>query len=94
MPEGIAKPALAEVCRLYGVPYLPLSFNRELEIERVKTEVATFAALLHARIAHLAAGGREGFRRAKAREAARRRAIGAAVKALHRHVRRRRFAVA
>ena len=94
MPEGIAKPALAEVCRLYGVPYLPLSFNRELEIERIKTEVATFAALLHARIAHLAAGGREGFRRAKAREAARRRAIGAAVKALHRHVRRHRFAVA
>ncbi|MDR7427440.1 MAG: acyl-CoA dehydratase activase-related protein [Armatimonadota bacterium] len=94
MPEGIARLALAEVCRLYGVPYLPLSFNRELEIERVKTEVATFAVLLHARIAELAAGGQEGFRRARAREVARRRAIGAAVNALHRGVRRRRFAVA
>lgn len=92
MPEGIARLALAEVCRLYGVPYLPLSFNRELEIERVKTEVATFAALLHARISELVAGGREGFRRARAREAARRRAIGAAVNALHRGLRRRRFA--
>ncbi len=94
MPEGIARLALAEVCRLYGVPYIPLSFNRELEIERVKTEVATFAALLHARIAELVAGGKEGFRRAKAREVARRRAIGAAVNALHRGVRRHRFAVA
>ncbi len=94
MPEGIARLALAELCRLYGVPYLPLSFDRELEIERVKTEVATFAALLHARIGELVAGGREGFRRARALEVARRRAIGAAVNALHRGVRRRHFAVA
>ena len=35
MPEGIAKAAMAELCRLFSVPYLPLSFNRELEIERL-----------------------------------------------------------
>lgn len=93
MPEGIAKAPMAEMCRLYGVPYLPLSFNRELEIERVKTEMATFAALLHGRISRLAADGRSAFERARAREIARRKGLGRAVNHLHRRCRRGRFAV-
>ncbi len=48
MPEGIAKDAHKELSDLYGVRYLGLSFDKELDIERVKTEVGTFAALLRA----------------------------------------------
>jgi len=94
MPEGMAKAPLAEICRLYGVPYLPLSFNRELEIERAKTEIATFAALVHARTGRLAAEGREAHERARGHEIARRRAISQAVNGLYRAYRRGRFAVA
>jgi len=94
MPEGIAKAALAELCRLFGVPYLPLSFNRELEIERLRTEIATFAALLHARVGQLAAGGDDAYLRARAREIARRRELSRALNALHHRVRRHRYAVA
>ena len=93
MPEAIAKPAMAEMCRLYGVPYLPLSFNRELEIERVKTEIATFAALLHARVGQAAAAGGGAHRGAKAHEVARRRAVGRAITDLHRAFKGGRFAV-
>jgi predicted nucleotide-binding protein (sugar kinase/HSP70/actin superfamily) len=93
MPESIAKAPMAEMCRLYGVPYLPLSFNRELEIERVKTEIATFAALLHGRTGRLAADGPRAYARARGREIARRRVLGRAVNQLHRRTRRRRFAV-
>ncbi len=94
MPEGIAKAPMAELCRLFNVPYLPMSFNRELEIERVKTEIATFAALLHARVGQLAAAGREAYHRARAQEIARRRALSRAVNRLHHRYRRHRFAVA
>jgi hypothetical protein len=94
MPEGIAKAAMAEMCRLYGVPYLPLSFNRELEIERIKTEIATFAALLHARVGQQASDGPRAYARARAREIARRIALGRAVNVLHRRFRRHRYAVA
>jgi len=87
MPEGIAKGAMAELCRTYGVPYLPLSFNRELEIERVKTEIATFASLLRARVGQMAAGGREAVARARAAELARRRALSRAIDRLDRSFR-------
>lgn len=48
MPEGIARDAYKELSDLYGVRYLGLSFDKELEMERARTEVSTFAALLHA----------------------------------------------
>lgn len=47
MPEGIAKDALIEMSQLYGVKSLHLSFSKETEIERLKTELGTFATLLH-----------------------------------------------
>lgn len=50
MPEGIAKDAYKELSDLYQVRYLCLTFDKETEIERVKTEVSTFAALLHAQL--------------------------------------------
>ncbi len=49
MPEGIAKDAVAEIADLYGLNYLTLDFDREADIERLKTEVETFASLLHQR---------------------------------------------
>lgn len=94
MPEGIAKAPLAEICRLYDVPYLPLSFNREIEIERAKTEIATFAALVHARTGRLAAQGQKAYVQARANEVARRRTISRVVNNLYGAYRRRRFAVA
>jgi predicted nucleotide-binding protein (sugar kinase/HSP70/actin superfamily) len=48
MPEGIAKDAVKEIASLYGARYLALSFDRETDIERLRTEVCTYAALLHA----------------------------------------------
>ena len=50
MPEGIAKDAYKELGDLYGVRYLGLSFDKELEMERARTEVSTFAALLRAQM--------------------------------------------
>ncbi|HYF92026.1 MAG TPA: acyl-CoA dehydratase activase-related protein [Symbiobacteriaceae bacterium] len=50
MPEGVAKDAYKELSDLYQVRYLSLTFDKETEIERVKTEVATFAALLRAQL--------------------------------------------
>jgi predicted nucleotide-binding protein (sugar kinase/HSP70/actin superfamily) len=46
MPETMAKTALAEIAQLYGVKYLPLDFDKELDIQRLRTEVSTFAAML------------------------------------------------
>ena len=46
MPEGIAKDALIEMSQLYNIKSLHLSFDKETEIERLKTELGTFAALL------------------------------------------------
>lgn len=51
MPEGIAKDAYKELSDLYGVRYLGLSFDKEQDIERVKTEIATFTVLLRAQAA-------------------------------------------
>jgi len=50
MPEGIAKDALKELSNYYGVHYLPLSFDKETEIERLKTEIATFAHILKEKV--------------------------------------------
>lgn len=47
MPEGIAKDALIEMSLLYGIKSLHLSFSKETDIERLKTELGTFATLLH-----------------------------------------------
>lgn len=94
MPEGIAKAPLAEICRLYNVPYLPLSFNREIEIERAKTEIATFAALVHARTGRLAAAGPRAYEQARAGEIARRRVISRTINGLYGAYRRGRYAVA
>jgi hypothetical protein len=50
MPEMMAKTALAEMARFYGVLYLPLDFDKETDIQRLRTEVATFAAMLRMRL--------------------------------------------
>ncbi len=47
MPEGIARDALKELSQIYSVRYLSLSFDKETDIERLKTEIKTFATLLH-----------------------------------------------
>ncbi len=46
MPEGMAKDALDEMSQIYGVKSLHLSFDKEIEIERLRTEIGTFATLL------------------------------------------------
>jgi hypothetical protein len=51
MPEGLAKDALIELSQLYGVRYLSSSFDRETDIQRLKTELATFASLLKSDLA-------------------------------------------
>jgi predicted nucleotide-binding protein (sugar kinase/HSP70/actin superfamily) len=48
MPEAIGKDALKEMAEVYGVRYLALTFDRETEIERLLTEIGTFAAVLAA----------------------------------------------
>lgn len=47
MPEGMAKDALIEMSQIYGIKSLHLSFDKEIEIERLKTEINTFSTLLH-----------------------------------------------
>ncbi len=75
MPEGIAKDALRELCGVYGVRYLPLSFHRETELERLRTEISTFAALLHTELDTRGPVG--------GRELGRRRQLGQALVAAH-----------
>lgn len=74
MPEAISKDALKELAELYGVRYLALSFDKEIEIERLRTEVATYAAVLKSAVA--ARGTNAG---SVDREIARRRRIGRAL---------------
>lgn len=76
MPEGVARGAVKEVADLYGVRYLALSFDKETEIERLRTEVSTFAALLHAQVARETADDPFRQRRRRKQEIRRRRAIG------------------
>ncbi len=90
MPEGMAKDAVKEVADLYGVRYLSLSFDRETETERLRTEVGTFASLLYAQLARTGAGGPSLYRRYRRNEVRRRRAIGRLLAAMHAAARRRR----
>ncbi|NLN18182.1 MAG: hypothetical protein GX162_02740 [Firmicutes bacterium] len=76
MPEGIAKDAVKEIASLYGVRYLALSFNRETDIERLRTEVSTYAALLKAEMSSHSPA-------ARAREIARRIRIGRLLDQVH-----------
>ncbi|MBI3945068.1 MAG: hypothetical protein HY321_04055 [Armatimonadetes bacterium] len=76
MPEMIAKTAIAEVARAYGVRYLPLSFDKEIEIERLRTEIATFAALLRLQQEKRRTGDDSTFAASRARENARRQELG------------------
>ncbi len=92
MPEGIAKDAVKELADLYGVRYLPLSFDKETEIERLKTEVSTFAALLHAQVAQMGGDDPAVYWENKRREIARRQAIGRAVNQLYHAYRGKRHA--
>lgn len=52
MPEAMAKDALKEMAKLYGVKSLHISYDKEIEIERLKTEVSTFSALLIKELEH------------------------------------------
>ena len=79
MPEGVVKDALAELAAFYGVHYLPLTFDKEHDIQRLKTEVDTFAALLHGRA------------RAARDEIRRRQAMGRALTRLYDRYRRHRL---
>ncbi|MFA5786381.1 MAG: acyl-CoA dehydratase activase-related protein [Actinomycetota bacterium] len=80
MPEGIAKDALAEMCRTYGVRYLPMSFGKETDIERIKTEIGTFAELLRVEMTvRWQASDPALHARLRARETRRRRALGRAL---------------
>lgn len=83
MPEGIAKDAVKEIASLYGARYLALSFNRETDIERLRTEVSTYAALLKAELTSQSPA-------ARARELDRRRCIGRLLDQAHESYRRRR----
>lgn len=91
MPEGVVKDAIAEVCDFYGVRYLPLSFGRETEIERLKTELTTFGSLLSAQAERLGASDPDRYRRAKCAENGRRREMGALLTGIYDQQRTRRF---
>jgi len=52
MPEGMAKDALDEMSQIYGVKSIHLSFDKEIEIERLRTEIGTFATLLEQDLEH------------------------------------------
>jgi len=83
MPEGLVRDALKELSRLYGARYLGISFNRETDIERLKTELQTFAALLKSDL--VAAGVQQARDRQRfVRELARRRrALSRLLERLH-----------
>lgn len=75
MPEGIAKDALKELAALYNVGYLALSFDKEMDVERLRTEISTYTTLLHAK----ANAGKQSIRK----EAQRRQKIGHIVNRLY-----------
>ncbi|BAS26113.1 hypothetical protein LIP_0256 [Limnochorda pilosa] len=89
MPEGMAKDALNEMCNLYGVRLLTLSFDKETDIERLKTEIGTFSALLQMEVQRLGAPDRERFRRSKQAQVRWRQALGRLTTAMHDENRRR-----
>ncbi len=88
MPEGIAKDAIKELADLYGVRYLSLSFDKETEIERLRTEISTFAALLQAQVSQQGADDTESYWERKRAEVTRRQAIGRGLNAMYETYRR------
>ncbi|MBI2875000.1 MAG: hypothetical protein HYY09_07910 [Firmicutes bacterium] len=83
MPEGIAKTALSEMCDLYSVRYLPISFGKETEVERLRTELATFAELLRLGVRNLGAHTPDLYRERLKKETLRRRRLGAVLTGIH-----------
>ncbi len=92
MPEGIAKDAVKELADLYGVRYLPLSFDKETEVERLRTEIGTFATLLHAEVARRGGDDPARYWEWKRHEVARRRELGRTLTELYDAYRRPRHA--
>lgn len=90
MPEGIAKDALKELADIYGVRYLSLSFDKEIEVERLRTEVSTFATLLHAQMARMGASAPDTYWHRKREEIARRKAVGRSITELYERYRQAR----
>jgi len=91
MPEGIAKDAVKEIADLYGVRYLSLSFDKETDIERLKTEVSTFASLLRAEMSRRGGGDPSCYWAWKRAEISRRKRIGEEVARLYQRYRRSRL---
>jgi len=77
MPETMAKTALAEIAQLYGVKYLPLDFDKELDIQRLRTEVSTFAGMLRIQLEQQGTSDAPNHRRHTVAEGRRRRRLGA-----------------
>lgn len=91
MPEMIAKTALAEVAKFYGVRYLPLNFDKETEIERLRTEVSTFAAMLKIQAEKNGAHDLALYRQRKEAEEKRRQQLGKTFEGIWRRQRARRY---
>jgi predicted nucleotide-binding protein (sugar kinase/HSP70/actin superfamily) len=91
MPEMIAKTALAEVAKFYGVRYLPLNFDKETEIERLRTEVSTFAAMLKIQAEKNGAHDPALYRQRKEAEKKRRQQLGRTLEGIWRKQRARRY---
>ncbi len=79
MPEMMAKTALVEIAHTYGVKYLPLDFDKELDVQRLRTEVSTFAAMLRIQLEQRGAADLRSFQRYKREEQDRRRSLGAII---------------
>ena len=77
MPETMAKTALSEIAQLYGVKYLPLDFDKELDIQRLRTEVSTFAGMLQIQLEQRGVSDAPTRRRLAREESGRRRRLGA-----------------
>ncbi|HEY6102198.1 MAG TPA: hypothetical protein VI007_03110, partial [bacterium] len=77
MPETMAKTALSEIAQLYGVKYLPLDFDKELDIQRLRTEVSTLAGMLKIQLEQRGVSDAPTQRRAAREEGRRRRRLGA-----------------
>ncbi len=95
MPEGIAKDALAELCRTYGVRYLAMSFGKETDIERMRTEISTFAEILRVEMrARWHGDDPKAYRILKQKEIARRKKLGRALDYCVKTARRRALSLA
>ena len=79
MPETVAKTALVEIAQLYGVQYLPLDFDKELDIQRLRTEISTFAGMLRIQLEQRGAPDARRRRRYTAGERRRRELLGTTI---------------